>query len=94
MNTLQHSPIGLDFLAHGTQAVGPTFTMERRLAEANARRIIANIRGTEPATGLRHAIGGLIISLGAFIAGTTANIQDRQATMPAPAPKSGYVPTR
>lgn len=94
MNTFSHSPVGLDFLAHGTQAIDTTFAVERRRAEADARRIIANARGTHPATGLRHALGTVIISLGAIIAGTTTTIQDRQATMPAPAPKSGYVPTR
>jgi hypothetical protein len=94
VNTLSHTPIGLDFLAHGNQAIDVNHASERRQAEADSRRIIASIRDAQPSTGPRHALGTLIISLGAFIAGTTANIQDRQATMPAPTPKSGYVPTR
>jgi hypothetical protein len=89
-----HSTIGHSFLASGTPAIDTAYAMDRRLAEAESRRLVANARNAESPTGLRHAIGSLLISFGAFIAGTTTHIQDRQATMPAPAPKPGFVPTR
>lgn len=92
--TTSSSFISHNFFANGTPAIDATHMMERRLAEAESRRLIASARRNASGTGLRHMVGTMIISVGAVIAGTTTNIQDRQATMPDPTPKSGFVPTR
>jgi hypothetical protein len=91
--TAPHSSIGQSFLNNGTSAIDATHAMERRFEEAEARRILSIARHHDSGTGLRHTLGAMIISLGTVIAGTTATIQDRQATMPDPSPKPGFVPT-
>lgn len=91
--TTRHSSISQSFLVNGTPAIDTTHTMERRLAEADTRRTLNLARNTAAGTGIRHAIGSTIISVGTRIAGTTATIQDRQATMPDPSPTAGFVPT-
>ena len=85
--TTPHPTIGNSFRTQGRGGMEATYKRERWMAAAKSRR---NATGN----GLRHSIGSLVISLGAFIAGTTTHIQDRQATMPVPTPKTGFVPTR
>lgn len=87
-----HSSIGTSLMTHGIQGIDTHYKTGQLMADANTQRLINNVRagGT---TGLRHRIGGMMIALGAAIAGKTHDLQERQATMPSPTAKSGFVPT-
>lgn len=86
-----HATMGHDFMTFGTEGIGVHHATQQRLAHAEKHEIVGNARGKGS---LRHQLGGMMITLGTLIAGTSAHIQDRQATRPAPAPKPGLIPTR
>lgn len=86
-----HHSIGTSLHTHGVQGVETYHKANRFMEDVNVQRLI-DAEGAP--SGLRHRIGGLMITLGATVAGRTHDIQGRQATMPSPAAKSGFVPTR
>ncbi len=92
MNTNQ--PMSTSLFAHGIQGIDTHYTTERLLIDAETRRTLDTLRASGTAIGVRHALGGMMIALGAAIAGKTHDLQERQATMPSPSAKSGFVPTR
>lgn len=86
--------IGTSLTTHGIQGVGTHHKVHQLMADAEKQRLISDLHGAGTRSGLRHRLGGMMISLGAVIAGKTHDIQERQATMPSPTAKSGFVPTR
>jgi hypothetical protein len=91
---MYQASIGHNFITFGNEGVGVHHTVERRMSEVKKHQIVANLRNEYQPSWLRRSLGSLLITTGALIAGKSAHIQDRQATMPAPAPKSGMLPTR
>jgi hypothetical protein len=91
---MYHASIGHNFITFGNEGVGVHHTVERRMSEIEKHQIMSTLRNGHQPSWLRHTLGSLLITTGALIAGSSAHIQDRQATMPAPAPKSGLLPTR
>lgn len=79
-----HSSIGRDFLSFGPEAVHAHRVTELR--ENLWQR--ANARGTtQPVAEIRHRLGGLMISLGSWLAGATTPTA-------APAPERPLAPGR
>ncbi len=94
MYGMHHTSVGQDFMTFGNEAIGVHHAIQRRLVDAERHVIITNIRNRTQPTGIRNRLGGMMIALGTHLAGKTIDLQERQATMPAPEPKSGFVPTR
>lgn len=85
--------IGTSLIIHGIQGIDTHHRTERLMADVNTHWITSGLKGDNASSSLRHRIGGMMIALGAAIAGTTHDLQERQATMPSPSAKSGFVPT-
>jgi hypothetical protein len=86
--------IGSSFMAHGIQGIEPHHATSRLIAEATAHRNTRALHPTGAPNRLRYRIGGVMIALGAAIAGKTHDIQERRATTPSSTATSGFVPTR
>jgi hypothetical protein len=86
--------IGSSFMAHGIQGIEPHHATSRLMAEATAHRNTRDLHPTGAPNRLRYRIGGVMIALGAAIAGKTHDIQERRATTPSPTATSGFFPTR
>lgn len=91
MNT--HQSIGSSLFAHGIQGIDTHYKTEQLMHDVNTRQMIIDLRDAGTTTSLRNRIGGMMIALGAAIAGKTHDLQERQATTPSPSAKSGFVPT-
>lgn len=92
MNT--HS-IGTSLMTHGLHGIDTHYKTEQLMRDTNTRKRFSDVHATGEPSGMRHRIGGMMIALGAAIAGKTHDIQARQATMPSPrSAKPGVVPTR
>jgi hypothetical protein len=86
--------IGSSFMAHGIQGIEPHHKTEQLMAGATTHRITRDLPHRGAPNRLRYRVGGVMIALGAAIAGRTHDIQDRRATTPSPTATSGFVPTR
>jgi hypothetical protein len=90
-----HRSISNSLVIHGIQGIDTHHKTAKLMADVNSHRIISELRNANAMPGIRHRIGGMMIALGAAIAGKTHDIQARQATMPSPSSaKPGVVPTR
>lgn len=76
-HTQQHHSIGTSLMTHGMQGIDTHYKTEQLMAAADARQLSNDLRGNGTASGLRHRIGGMMIALGAAIAGKTHDIQAR-----------------
>lgn len=96
MTSIQHDPsIGTSLMIHGYQGIDAHYKTAQLMAGARAHELLNNVRATGTNPGVRHRFGGILIAIGAAIAGKTHDIQARQATMPSPSSaKPGVVPTR
>ena len=89
-----HSKIGTTLLDHGNTGINVQYRTSQLLADAHTHRLISQLPHTGRPNRLRVHIGGMMIALGAAIAGTKHDLQERQSTMPPPFRKPGFVPTR
>lgn len=92
-NSAQHLSIGHDLMTFGNEGIATHRAAERRTTEIERDHLNLALHASRPTPRTRRWLGTMMIALGTGISGKAAQIQEREATIPAPLPEVELAPS-